>query len=193
MGRYTTMINDMWTDPAFTALGPTERLLYNYLLNSPVNNAAGYYRLTKAQLRVDMCREDDSTDTGFMAEDEKLFTEKILPALTSQCKLWKYDEKTKQVLVPNYLKYNKIVGPKQMGPLINALLPLQKSPLHILFFKECLVYMRQEDLNLLWSRLDEKTRAYVRTECKVQDDNVALNVARTLVLEGLINNNTTLS
>ena len=186
MGRYTAMVNDMWKDSAYMALSPAEKLLYNYLLNSPVNNAAGYYRLTKAQLRVDMCREDD-TPTGFNAHDEELFKAEILPALESQTKVWRYDPDTRQVLVLNYLKYNKTAGEKQvLGPLLNSVLPLEKSYLHIFFFKECMVHLREQDLMLLWNKLDEKTRAYVRLQCGQTDGDALLNAARAIVKEALI-------
>lgn len=188
MGRYTTMINDMWKDAAFANLSPAEKLLYNYLLNSPVNNAAGYYRLTKAQMRVDFCREAE-TATGFDASDEKLFNEEILPALVRHTKLWRYDEDTKQVFVPNYLKYNKMAGEKQiLGPLLSALLPLEKSPLHIFFFRECTFNLRPQDLQLLWNRLDEKTRAYVKIKCRESDsDDAVYMAAKAIVAQSLIN------
>lgn len=180
------MVNDMWKDLAYIDLKPVEKLLYNYLLNSPVNNAAGYYRLTKAQLRVDFCREAD-TITGFNESDEALFNNEVLPALINGSKLWTYDENAKQVLVPNYLKYNKITGEKQVPLLVAALLPLEKCPLHILFFKECMVNLRDVDLKLLWNKLDEKTRAYVRIQCNETYGTAYMNAARAIVKERLLN------
>lgn len=179
------MVNDMWKDPAFMELSPAEKLLYNYLLNSPVNNGAGYYRLTKAQLRMDFCREAD-TPSGLNEFDEKVFNRFIYPALVSN-KLWRYDEQAKQVLVPNYLKYNKVGSQTQVkGVLFRAVDPLERCPLHILFLKECYIYLGEGHLKYLWSLFDEKTKAYVRTECRSQSGDGMLLAAKALITECLI-------
>lgn len=76
MSRFTTIRNDKWMDSEFKKLSPGGKILYDYLLTSPVGNAAGYYKLTRAQLKADLCREDDQTDSGFNVNDEEFFKKK---------------------------------------------------------------------------------------------------------------------
>lgn len=156
----------MWQDPAFRAMDFDGKGLYCYLLTSTVSNAAGYYRLTKAQLRVDLCAEDDESISGFLEEDNARITEKILPMLYGENKLWEYDQQTKQVLVPNYLKYNKIAGPKQLPTLISAVNSLSLSPLHVLFFREASRHLRSMDFLDMWSGVRQEAKDYTLQKCQ---------------------------
>lgn len=146
-------------DQGFKLLSPGGKILYDYLLTSPVGNAAGYYKLTKAQLKADLCREDDESDSGFNVDDEIFFKKEILPQLTDQDKLWKYDSKTNQVLILNYLKYNRCGSERQIKGMIQQIGPLDQCELHLDFFFQAQKFL---DGETLFRNADKATKIYLR-------------------------------
>lgn len=164
MGRYTSIRSEIWTDGEVENLNVIGKALYLYLLTSPLSNAAGYYRIPVKQIALDLNLEE----------------KEILPELRSQQKLWKYDEKTKQVLIPNYLKYNKLGGPNQLRGLNIQLSTLEKCDLHIEFIYSVHKYLGDAALE----KLDKEFLKYVLTKCKELDG----KEAKATVLVNILNN-----
>ncbi len=130
MAKYTMVRSETWSDRKVAQLSIPGKALYNYILTSPVSNLAGYYALGIMQIKTNLCRYEEGR---FNAEDEQVFEEKVLPELYSQKCLWKYDNETKQVLIPKYLKYNKIGGSSQLIAVGKAIRTLEVCELHIDF------------------------------------------------------------
>ena len=146
MARYTTLRSDLWIDPAVEDLSPTGKLMYVYLLTSPVGNAAGFYRIPPRQIAGDL----------HIPEKE------ILPELCDQTKLWKYDAETRQVLIPKYLKYNKAVSEKQVKGVNAQIESLQKCVLH----RDFLFYLNKYCGEKALQYINEEIKVYVKELCR---------------------------
>lgn len=164
MGRYTTFRSEMWTDSGIEKLSIEGKALYAYLLSSPYNTIAGYYKLSIKNLKGDLCRYDSSKDE-YNEEDLIAFRTKILPELISQQSLWKYDEGTSQIFIPTYLKYNKVGGPKQLKSVATQVEALTKCSLHRNFLFAVQKYTGKESLEYF----SREILVYVRELCKNQE------------------------
>ena len=110
MSRYSLITTDTWYDQEFLELSDTEKLVWFYLLTSPLSNQAGFFKLPPKYLRVAL-------------------GEKAEAALIQPSKLYKYDLATEQVLLLNYLKYNTAKSPQQLSGVRRDLRGLQPCPL----------------------------------------------------------------
>lgn len=134
MGRYTLVDNSIWGDDEFDELNDSGKIMYLYLLTCPVGNISGFFKLPPKQIASDLGKPK----------------EKILPQLKAQKKLWKYDEETRQVLIPNYLKYNKASNERQVKAINAAINKLTLCELHVDFLKAFLTYSGMD----AWKYLD---------------------------------------
>lgn len=188
MGRYTSIYNGKWNDPIYRKLDMGGKLLYEYILGATTGNQAGYYTLTSAQIKNDLCRYDNNSASGYNEEDEDFLNKKILPELTRQRKLWKYDVKTQQVLIPSYLKYNKQAGKSQIKGLVRELEQREISWLHIEFFYSAKTHLESRDFQLLLEmcsgQLIRRTNAIGRDICKNEEESTegSLLKARTVIV-----------
>lgn len=153
MGRFTIIDSSIWTDREFEQLDFDGKLLYFYVLSSPIGNMAGYYRLPIKQIVCDL----------------EIPKERIEPNLLSQKKLWKYDEKTSQILLPNYLKYNRIGGANQLKAINSSIRTLSFCELHIDFMKALLTYSRLDS----WKGIDKNIVAETLTLAEQTDSEAA--------------------
>ena len=176
MGKYNTIRSDLWTDEEVRKLSLSGKLLYHYLLSSPLSNLAGFYRLPKMQIKTDLCRLDENCD--FASSDTKLFKDEILPTLKDEKKLWKYDDETQQVFIPTYLKYNKVGGDKQLKAINTAISTLTICPLHI-DFMYCLLTYVGTDVDMY---IDRKIRVKVFDLAEKVDSEEATFVRNNLYI-----------
>jgi len=161
MGKYNTVRSEMWSDKEFYKLSHEDKLFFNYILSCPVGNMAGYFKLPIQQIKIDLCRYDKETDE-YNKDDMDGFRKKILPSLKCESKLWKYDYETEQILIPSYLKYNKVGGEKQMTAINKSILTLTFCDLHIDFLYAIKKYVSPESVRYLDSGL--VADIYVRAE-----------------------------
>lgn len=168
MSRFTSIRSDIWIDEEVGELDPNGKLIYVYLLTSPLGNAAGYFKIPTRQIAFDLGLE------------EKI----ILPQLTKQKKLWKYHEKSKQILFPNYFKYNKIGGTNQLIGINNQIMPLEKCPLHVDFLWAVHKYLGDKAFSII----DTEILKYVQIQCKEREGK---DPQATVLLE-VLNNYTSL-
>lgn len=132
MAKYTLVRSELWSDQKVGELSLPAKALYNYILTSPVSNLAGYYTLQIIQIKANLCRYNKELGE-FNAKDEELFKKEVLPELKSQKCLWKYDPVNEQILIPKYLKYNKVGGSSQLTAVARAVKTLKVCELHIDF------------------------------------------------------------
>ena len=171
--RYTNVRTEMWTDSEFARLDIPGKLLYAYLLTSPFGNIAGYYKLPLPYLKDSLCKSEiNGWDTVTDEEDMSIFKDKIVPQLLNEDKLWKYDEETGMLLIPTYLKHNKVISPPQVAALVKAVEYLPKSKLIVDFLFAVQKYSRKEAIE----KMDKATLVYARELCKGRNDNKAFIV-----------------
>ena len=144
----------MWADDEIDSLSPHGKLFYMYLLTSPLSNIAGYYRLPVKQIVM---------DTGI---DEP----EVRHLLTMNTKLWKYDMETKQVLIPNFLKYNKLQGSKLLKGMAIQVQGLARSPLHVDFMLYAIRYAGDQVIDVM----DPTTMKYINLELVDRKDSIAI-------------------
>ena len=118
MGRATWVVSGIHRDRLYKAMPQDLKLLYFQLLTHPDGNKAGffqidmeYHNLLRGGIGEDACRKELKTETG----------------------LWFYDETTDVVLIPTYLKYNKIGSAKTLQSMKFELEQLPKTKLCLEF------------------------------------------------------------
>jgi hypothetical protein len=99
MERYTLIHNRIWLDEKFRELDTDSKMLFFYLMTSPHCNMIGYYRLPLLYIVADLGQEMQAIKPAF---------ESLL-----QAGMVFYDERQSIVLIPNYLRYNRIQNPNQ--------------------------------------------------------------------------------
>ena len=103
MATYRTIYLSFWTDAKvdddFT---PEDKYFFLYLLTNPHTNICGCYEVTPKQ----MARE-----TGYNEDSVK----RLLDRMEKVHGVIKYDSETKEVLIPNWGKYNWHNSPKTMA------------------------------------------------------------------------------
>lgn len=117
MGGYSIITKNIHSDRSFRKLEPMLKLLYFTLLTYPFGNKTGMFEIDPEYL-ASLMRTDEETLKGW---------------LKSSTDLWMYDESTCVVLIPNYLKYNKIGGAKTFTSMKYELEQLPKTRLCVDF------------------------------------------------------------
>ena len=162
--RYTRLRTSAWMDDDVMELPMIGKALWAYLIGGPQSNVAGFYKLPIKTLRTDLCGSHKD-GTMLDGEDEQ-FNKVILPLLYGQDKLWKYDRKTSQVLIPKYLKHNKVGGPKQLTALNSQIEPLTKCGLHVCFLANVVRYAGEDALKYF----NKEILVYVHEKTREQAD-----------------------
>ena len=94
MAIYRTVQLSFWTDPKIDdEFTPEEKYFYLYLLTNPHTNICGCYEISMKQ----MCRE-----TGYNEDT----IGRLMKRMVSEHGVVEYSKKTKEVLIPNWHKYN---------------------------------------------------------------------------------------
>lgn len=154
MGLGYVLINrGIHRDKDFKALTPDQQLLYFKLLSHPYGNKAGFFIL-------------DLEETARLMRWTK---PKLLKNLKADTPLWEYDETTDVVLLPNYLKYNKLAGCKSLTGLKNDLEQLPKTHLCVDFVYKLNEHTEGEGLAYLPHRMVETAKALTKDQGSIRD------------------------
>ena len=111
-GRISIINSSVHSDKAYKALSTEQKLMYFQLLSHPQGNKAGFFQIDTEYMADIMCK----------CSETELFVR-----LTTPTTLWKYDPSTDVVLIPNYLKYNKIGGVKTFTSMRPVLLDIRRQ------------------------------------------------------------------
>lgn len=153
MARAAYITTDVWMDDGFHELCNDAKLLWFYLMSAPFSNIAGFYKLPLSYVEVDVNKESANI-------------------LQSPCKMWKYDADTKQVLLPNFLKYNTPKSTSQMKAVAKQVQNLGRCPLMVDFFYNAYKYCPKE----LFGCFDDRFKDYIKVEAKARNDKESLVV-----------------
>ena len=97
MREYGQIQTCFWTDPDIQSLTDQGKLLATYLLTGPHSNGIGCYRLPNGYVQADLGWKNETISKGF--------TELFRIGFIERC------ETTFFVVIPKYLKWNKIANP----------------------------------------------------------------------------------
>ena len=147
MSRFTIINTDMWMDKEVRAMTPTEKLVWTYLLTSPLGNAAGFYRLPEDQVEFTLGKD-------------------AATILHKPTKLYKYDAASEQVFITNYLKYNTAKSQQQMKGIASAVKSLERCELFIDFVYSMNRFCGAEALQYF----DKRLLDYIRVISGQKDD-----------------------
>jgi len=114
-GRYCRIKTKFWTDEKMRKRSDDAKLLALYLLSSPHANMIGCYVLPKLYA----CEDLGWSPQRF----GKAFAELLQDGFV------KYDEETRLLLIPNYLKHNPIENKNQAIAAAKVVIELPRSPL----------------------------------------------------------------
>ena len=122
MGRSTLIVSNIHFDRLYKPLPQKLKNLYLDLLTHPNGNKAGYFQLDISVHQI-LRRDGDYIPTEEECRQE----------LETETGLWMYDRKNDLVLIPTFLKYNKIGSPKTFQSMRYELEQLPASNLCIEF------------------------------------------------------------
>lgn len=98
MAKYRQVHVEFWQDGFVLDLTPEEKYFYLYLMTNSKTSQCGVYELPKRIIE---------TETGYNRES----VDKLLKRFIDYGKIL-YDEQTKEIMLVNWLKYNRIASPK---------------------------------------------------------------------------------
>ena len=148
MGRATWIVSGIHRDRLYKALSQDMKLLYFQLLTHPDGNKAGffqidmeYHNLMRGNIGEEECRKELEANTG----------------------LWTFDRNTDVVLIPTYLKYNKIGSAKTFQSMKYELEQLPKTRLCLEFIYRVNEYTEGKGIDYIPAKMMECARAYIKT------------------------------
>ncbi len=156
---YSKIDSRFWSDEKIAQMSVDAKYLMLYLLTTPHRNLFGCYKLPKAYALE---------DTGI---PEKRFSAAWKEIIKSG--MIAYDEKTKTVLVSNFLKYNPIDGPKQVTGAISKLDDIPRT--HLLSNVANVLIVQAKDKPYLMPLIDALHRA-----CGTDNDTLSDTLSNTL-------------
>ena len=149
MGRATWIVSSIHSDRMYKALPEELKLLYFQLLTHPNGNKAGFFqvdidihRILRGGRSEEECRQELEANTG----------------------LWAYDRKNDLVLIPTFLKYNKIGSSKTFQSMKFELEQLPKSRLCLEFIYRVNEYTEGKGLDYIPGKMMDCARAYLKTK-----------------------------
>lgn len=109
---FRLVYTEFWEDPkVIEEMTPEDKYFYLYLLTNPNTNMIGIYKITKKQI---------SFDIGYSIESVNSLMDRFI----KHHKLILYNEKTREICIRNYGKYNLNKGGKPMFDCIKKDLSL---------------------------------------------------------------------
>lgn len=154
MARAAYITTDIWIDDGFREMSKDEKLVWMYLITSPLSNIAGFFKLPPTYIEVAIDKESANI-------------------LQSPCKMWKYDADTKQVLLTNFLKHNTPKSSSQMKAVAKQVQSLDRCGLLVDFMFSVYKYCSPE----IFEYFDKRFMDYIRTEAKLRNDRVGTIVS----------------
>jgi len=160
-GRYCRIKTKFWTDEKIRSLSDDAKLLALYLLSSPHTNMIGCYILPKLYACDDLGWE--------LERFEKAFQELLRNGFV------KYDEKTRLLLLPNYLKHNPIENENQAKAAAKIVAELPRSYL----LQDLKRFIEQLDKHFLKPLLEQLLQHLPKEFCKQFEEPVTVTVTVT--------------
>ncbi len=100
MARYRYVYTDFWNDPkVIEEMTPEDKYFFLYLLTNPNTKQIGIYEITKKQIAFDM---------GYSLESVNSLFDRFI----NHHKLIKYNEKTRELAIKNWGRFNLVRGGK---------------------------------------------------------------------------------
>ena len=154
MGSSTVIVSNIHFDRLYKRLSPEMKLLYFQLLSHPNKNKAGYYQI----------------DLGIQSLLREKSEEECKAELMEQTGLWMYDDKQDLILIPTYLKYNKIGSPKTLLGMKYELEQLPMSDLCLEFIYRVNEYTEGKGLEYIPPRMLKYAKARIDKKLKNQEN-----------------------
>ncbi|QNG60365.1 replication protein [Bacillus sp. PAMC26568] len=157
MAKYRQVHVEFWQDGFVLDLTPEEKYFYLYLMTNSKTSQCGVYELP---LRI------IETETGYNRET----VNKLIQRFISYGKI-KYDDETKEVMLLNWLKFNRIASPKVIA-CVNKELSQIKSQL----FKDAFISTSKQygypidTLSIDYGEEEEKEKEEEREEEQEKED-----------------------
>jgi phage gp36-like protein len=126
MAVYRQVHVSFWQDGFVLDLTPEEKYFYLYLMTNSKTSQCGIYELPKRIIE---------TETGYNRET----VEKLLQRFEGYGKI-EYNDSTKEIMVFNWLKYNKINSPKVKSCVMKELEKVKYKPFVDRFYTLCKQY-----------------------------------------------------
>lgn len=126
---FRLVYTEFWEDPkVMEEMTPEDKYFYLYLLTNPNTNMIGVYRITKKQMAFDLGYSSESINS-------------ILDRFINFHKLIIYNDKTREICIKNYGKYNLNRGGK---PMIDCILKDLSKVSDISLVQEIVKNMKHE-------------------------------------------------
>ena len=152
--RYIRIATRFWSDEKIEDLSEQARYLYLYILTNQHTNMAGFYRLPAKYIQADL--------SWNVKQLNKPFQELLSKGLIKQ------DSNRSIILIPNFLRYNKIQNPNQVKSVQKI---TEELPDNNLFeeFVDCIKQHVSCDCKGLVKRLGERfTKRLGKPENRIQ-------------------------
>lgn len=120
--RYQPILKLIWNDDRFPHLKEDVQLTWFHVMTTPMSNQLGIYKASMAAL---------ADEKGIPVEQ---YRKRFLNG--SHNGLFHYDDRTKTVYVPNYLKYNQPSNPNQVQGWGKVFQELPESPMKAAFWRD---------------------------------------------------------
>ena len=130
MAIFRKIHTTIWSDSFFSELDKDKKLFYLYLLTNERTKQCGVYEITKKQISFDLSYSIDRVS-------------KLIKYFISKGKIM-YNDKTKEVALGNWLKYNSSTSPK-VQKCINKEFNLVKDTVLIEYAKGMYTASQQEE------------------------------------------------
>lgn len=131
MATYRQVQTSFWQDGFVLCLTPEEKYFYIYLMTNSKTTQCGIYELPKRVIEMETGYNRDTVD-------------KLLNRFEEYKKII-YCEKTQELMLPNWLKYNKINSPKVKLCIEKELLSVKNREFVIEFYELCKLYKYDMD------------------------------------------------
>lgn len=164
-GRISIINSSVHSDKAYKALSTERKLMYFQLLSHPQGNKAGFFQIDTEYMADIMCK----------CSETELFVR-----LTTPTTLWQYDPSTDVVLIPNYLKYNKIGGVKTFTSMRYELEQLPKTTLCVEFIYRLNQYTDGKAIPFLPKSMVETAKATIASKKELTVHDSIVNRLLTL-------------
>ncbi len=126
MAKFRQVHVEFWQDGFVLDLTPEEKYFYIYLMTNSKTSQCGIYELPKRIIE---------TDTGYNRET----VEKLLQRFVDYGKIM-YDNKTKEIMILKWIKYNAIKSPKVISCIKKELESVKNKHFIRIFINMCKQY-----------------------------------------------------
>ena len=159
MAIYRNIHVGFWSDPFVLELTPEEKYFFLYLMTNPKTLQCGVYELPYSLIQF---------ETGYNIET----VEKLIKKFINYGKI-KYDKKTKEIMIINWLKYNYSKSPKVLNCIRKEIKSVKSHTLRKEFDRVSIQYGYSIDM---LSQEEEEEEKEKEEEKKIKKKKYAENV-----------------